>query len=78
MTALPHAYQGVEMSDDFTAELEAGMEFAARFYANGRRSLIATIPAEELARWDGSTEKAIVSDPDGVDLPDRVMENAAA
>jgi hypothetical protein len=78
MTALAYAYQGVEMSDDFTAELEAGMEFAARFYAKGRRSLIATIPAEELARWDGSAERALVSDPDGVDLPDMVMENVAA
>jgi hypothetical protein len=78
MTALAYAYQGVEMSDDFTAEREAGMEFAARFYANGRRSLVATIPTEELARWDGSAEKAIVSDPDGIELPDMVMESVAA
>lgn len=77
MTTRAHAPKGVTVADDYTAQLEAGMELAARFYASGRRSLVAAIPTEELVSWDGSDELAIVSDPDGIELSDLVLDDAA-
>lgn len=35
-----------------------------------QRSMVAAIPPNELASWDGSDEMAIVTDYDGIDLPD--------
>lgn len=71
------AKQAVEIKDDFAAELQAGAKFAQEFYATGRRTLVSTISPADLAAWNGSDELALVSDPDGIDLPDEEAPKAA-
>jgi hypothetical protein len=53
-----------------TAALQAGADHARAFYASGRTTLIDQISQNDWESWDGSDEIALVSDPDGIDLPD--------
>jgi hypothetical protein len=69
MTQTKHLEQPIELSDDLTAELEAGRKVAAAF---------STFDAAEVAKWDGSEEKALASDSDGIDLPDQAEHGKAA
>lgn len=78
MTYASHNFQPVELADELTAELEAGAAMAGAFYSTGRRTLVASFSTSELAAWDGSEEKALISDPDGIDLPDESQQDKAA
>ena len=63
------AFQAVEVSDELTTALQAGVDHAHAFYASARGTLIDQISQEDWESWDGSEEMALVSDPDGIDLP---------
>ena len=78
MTNAPHTFQAVELADEFTAELEAGTAVAAAFYAGGRRTLVATMLTSDVVQWDGSEERALVYDPDGIELADDFACDKAA
>lgn len=72
MTYDSHPIQPVELADELTAELEAGAAVAAAFYSTGRRTLVASFTSAEIENWDGNDERALVSDPDGFELPDEI------
>jgi len=71
-------HQPVEITDEVTAGLEAAAKLATAFYANGRGTLVASFAASDVVKWDGSEEKALVSDPDEVELPDEIGQGQAA
>ncbi len=71
-------HQAVEITDEVTAGLEAAAARAAAFYSAGRNTLVGSMSAAELAAWDGTDELALVSDPDGIELPDEVEHGKAA
>lgn len=65
------AIQNVQVIDDMTAALEAAASHAASFYAAGRSTLIDQISQADWDAWDASDERALISDPDGIDLQDQ-------
>ena len=60
----------VEVRDELTEAFAAGREHAASVYASGRNTLVDRLSLDEWANWNGVDEMALVSDPDGLDLPD--------
>lgn len=61
----------VGVRDEMTQALEAGIAHAASFYASGQNTLIDQMSQDDWDSWAAADERALVSDPDGVDLDDR-------
>ncbi len=59
MTQAKNLEKPVELADDVTAELQAGHEYAAAFYAAGRRSLVASFDVKEVAKWMAQARKRL-------------------
>lgn len=66
-----------ELSSAIQAEISAAIEHASEFYRSGRRSMVASIAAPELFRWDGAAEAALVSDPDGTEPTEEMLAHKA-
>ncbi|WP_046862110.1 hypothetical protein [Microvirga massiliensis] len=66
------APESVEAPDEFLDFFREGRAHAAKFYASGRNTLVDQLSQDEWEQWDGADEKALVSDPDGIDLQDDV------
>lgn len=78
MAMIAKATGAVEVRDEMTAALEAGVAHAAAFYSTGRSTLIDQISQDAWDMWDGSDELALVFDPDGIDLSDDAHCDLAA
>jgi hypothetical protein len=73
VTRLPnHKPEPVEASDEFTTSYQEGRAHALSYYKSGRNTLVDQISQEDWENWDGLDELALVSDPDGLELPDKV------
>ena len=72
------AVEAVEVNDEVMAEIQSAHAHATAFYADGRNTLFDQITQEVWEAWDAADEKALVSDPDGNDLPDDVDCDLAA
>lgn len=77
-TRAPGPADAIEVRDEMSASLEAGFAHADAFYATGCGTLIDRLSQDEWDNWDGREEKALVSDPDGIDLTDDMVRDLAA
>ena len=77
-TSATNFHEPVEASDDVAVALSAGQDRVNAFYALGRKTRIDLLSADDLLTWDGSAERVIVADIDGLDLPDTVVHDMAA
>ena len=68
----------VGVRDEMTEALEAGIARATDFYASGQNTLIDQISQDDWDGWDAGSERALVSDPDGLILDDRSERELAA
>jgi len=57
----------VETTDELMKAIDAAQARISDVYASGAVTLIDLIPSNEWCAWDGSHEKAIVCDSDGID-----------
>ncbi len=77
-TPATKAREAVEVSDEMTEAFTAAATHAATFYASGRSTLIDELSQMAWEAWDASDERALVSDPDGIELSDATICDLAA